>query len=77
MLGYKNKKREVYFFYVEVKRPNKPSKYQVEDDYCKLLKQLKNSFDIQITIGIQEPSAMGLLCEGMIITIVKNNKYDI
>ncbi|RCI06630.1 hypothetical protein CU098_012877 [Rhizopus stolonifer] len=63
-LGLKNRKREVYFFFVEVKRPDKQSKYQEEDDFVKLLKQLKTSLDRQLLLGMKNPISFGLLCEG-------------
>lgn len=48
MLGFKNRKREIYFFFVELKRPDKVSKYQVEDDHCKLMKHMKCSIGTQM-----------------------------
>lgn len=65
MLGYKDRKRAVYFFYVELKRPDKVSKYQAEDDYTKLMKHMKNSIDNQVKLGIKTPVALGLLSEGI------------
>lgn len=65
MLGYKGHKREIFLFYVELKRPNKFSKYQVEDDFVKLCKHMKYSIDNQAAIGIEAPVALGLWCEGI------------
>jgi len=64
MLGIKDRKRELYYFYVEVKRPKVKSIYQEEDDYAKLLKQLKGSIDNQLKLGMKDPKSFGLLCEG-------------
>ncbi|KAI9274953.1 hypothetical protein EDC94DRAFT_509052 [Helicostylum pulchrum] len=61
MLGFKNRKREVYVFFVELERPDKLSKYQVEDNHCKLMKHLKSSIDAQVKIGIENPTSIGLL----------------
>ncbi|KAG1058814.1 hypothetical protein G6F41_013764 [Rhizopus arrhizus] len=60
MLGYKDRKREVFLFYVELKRHDKASKYQVEDDFVKLCKHMKYSIDNQAAIGIEAPVALGL-----------------
>ncbi|KAI9487052.1 MAG: hypothetical protein EXX96DRAFT_472774 [Benjaminiella poitrasii] len=54
-----------------LKRPNRFSKYQVEDDLCKLLKQMKDSIDTQAKIGIENPTAMGLLCEGFVCSLIE------
>lgn len=64
MLGIKNRKRELFNFLVEVKRPDTLSKYQEEDDYTKLMKQLKLAIDNQLKLGVQNPYSFGLLCEG-------------
>ncbi|KAG1274970.1 hypothetical protein G6F66_012870 [Rhizopus arrhizus] len=64
MFGTKIKKREVYFFFVEVKRPEITSKYQPEDDYTKLMKQMKGSVDDQLRLGSKNPTSLGLLVEG-------------
>lgn len=64
MLGLKDRKREVYSFYIEVKRPTQESKYQPEDNFTKLLKTVKSSYDRQLVLGIKDPVALGLLCEG-------------
>ncbi|CAO3656036.1 unnamed protein product [Mucor fragilis] len=66
MIGTKTKK-EVYFFFVEVKRPDTASKYQPEDDYAKLMKHMKGSIDKQLRLGVETPLSLGLL--------VKDNKY--
>lgn len=65
MVGIKDRKREVFFFFfVEVKRPHKSSKYQPEDNYCKLMEHLKSSIDIQLSLKIEDPVSLGILCEG-------------
>ncbi|KAL9536598.1 hypothetical protein MBANPS3_012529 [Mucor bainieri] len=64
MLGTEDRKRSVHFFYVEVKRPDIKSVHQEEDDYVKLLKQLKDSIDHQVKLGMSNPVSIGLLCEG-------------
>jgi len=65
MLGITDRKREAYYyFYVEVKRPDAKSIYQEEDDYVKLLKQMKGSIDNQAYLGMANPVSLGLLCEG-------------
>ncbi|KAG1172066.1 hypothetical protein G6F36_011639 [Rhizopus arrhizus] len=71
MLGYKGHKREISLFYVELKRPNKFSKYQVEDDFVKLCKHMKYSIDNQAAIGIEAPVALGLWCEGFVCSLMK------
>lgn len=65
MLGFKDRKRTVYFFYFELKRLDKLSKYQAEYDFTKLLKHMKSSIDNQANLGIENPVALGLLCEGI------------
>ncbi|PHZ08590.1 uncharacterized protein RHIMIDRAFT_268986, partial [Rhizopus microsporus ATCC 52813] len=60
MLGIGSRKRELYYFYVELKRPECQSKYQKEDDYCKLLKQMKASVDKQVKLKLANPSSFGL-----------------
>ncbi|KAG1138949.1 hypothetical protein G6F37_013237 [Rhizopus arrhizus] len=64
MFGTKIKRREVYFFFVEVKRPEMKSKYQPEDDFTKLMKQMKTSVDDQLCLGSKNPTSLGLLVEG-------------
>ncbi|CAO3658156.1 unnamed protein product [Rhizopus stolonifer] len=64
MLGIEDRKREVYYFYIEVKRPNIKSIYQEEKDFVKLLKQMKASIDSQVKLGMKSPKSLGLLCEG-------------
>ncbi|KAG1121476.1 hypothetical protein G6F42_012393 [Rhizopus arrhizus] len=71
MLGIKDRKRELYYFYVEVKRPKVKSIYQEEDDYAKLLKQLKGSIDNQLKLGMKDPKSFGLLCEGFSCSLYK------
>lgn len=63
-----DRKRELYYFYIEMKRPGSKSVYQEEDDFTKLLKHLKKSIDDQAMLGMKTPESFGLLCEG---------KYDI
>ncbi|KAL9559132.1 hypothetical protein PS6_000936 [Mucor atramentarius] len=64
MIGTEFKKKDYYFFFVEIKRPSTQSKYQAEDDYVKLLKEMKGSIDNQLLLGIENPSSLGLLVEG-------------
>lgn len=66
MIGAKLRRQDVYFFYVEVKRPDTSSKYQLENDFTKLLKQMKFSLDSQLHLGISNPTSLGLLVEGII-----------
>ncbi|KAG2235771.1 hypothetical protein INT48_000997 [Thamnidium elegans] len=78
MLGYKDRKREIFLFFVELKKPGKVSKYQVEDDSVKLCKHMKCSIDIQATMGIESPVALGLLCfvcSLMRMTLVEEGVY--
>ncbi|KAL0577432.1 hypothetical protein ABG067_008834, partial [Albugo candida] len=56
MIGTKIKRKEFYFFFVEVKRPGAGSQYQAEDDYTKLLKQMKDSVDDQLCSGVPNPT---------------------
>lgn len=64
MISFKIKKQKVTLFFVKVKRPEQASKYQVEDDFTKLLKQLKVSIDHQIHLKIKKPRSFGLFVEG-------------
>ncbi|GAA5798539.1 hypothetical protein HPULCUR_003944 [Helicostylum pulchrum] len=73
MLGLKDRKREVYSFYIEVKRPTQESKYQPEDNFTKLLKTVKSSYDRQLVLGIKDPVALGLLCEGFACSLFEMN----
>ncbi|RCH80841.1 hypothetical protein CU098_005693, partial [Rhizopus stolonifer] len=63
MLGIEDRKREVYYFYIEVKRPNIRSIYQEEEDSVKLLKQMKSSIDNQVKLGMKISKSLDLLCE--------------
>ncbi|KAI8376684.1 hypothetical protein EDC96DRAFT_436350, partial [Choanephora cucurbitarum] len=65
-LGFaKHKKKALFCFFVEVKRPGESSKCQKETDYVKLLKEMKSSIDKQINMGLASPFSFGLLVEGM------------
>ncbi|KAG2234470.1 hypothetical protein INT48_004849, partial [Thamnidium elegans] len=66
MIGAKKRRTELYFFYMEVKRPDTTSRYQVEDDHTKLLKFMKESIDKQLRLGIEDPMSLGLLVEDII-----------
>ncbi|KAG1048039.1 hypothetical protein G6F43_009544 [Rhizopus delemar] len=66
-ISYKGKGR--FFFFVEVKRPGQVSLYQDEDNYVKLLKQMKTSVDVQIDLGVHNPTSLGLLVEGFSCTL--------
>lgn len=52
MMGFKDRKREVFLFFVELKRPGKVSKYQVEDDFVKLIKHMKNSICKKLVLSV-------------------------
>ncbi|CAO0800133.1 unnamed protein product [Mucor circinelloides] len=69
MIGTKVKSKELYFFFVEVKRLETTSKYQSEGDCAKLMKQRKGSVDEQLCLGVQNPSSLGLLVEGFHCTL--------
>ncbi|EPB90256.1 hypothetical protein HMPREF1544_02942 [Mucor circinelloides 1006PhL] len=69
MIGAEFKKKNYHFFFVEIKRPSTQSKYQAEDDYVKLLKEMKGSIDNQLLLGIENPSSLGLLVEGFTCTL--------
>ncbi|PHZ08529.1 uncharacterized protein RHIMIDRAFT_241546 [Rhizopus microsporus ATCC 52813] len=71
MLGFKDRKRKVYSFFVELKRPNKLSKYQTEDNFCKILKHLKHSVGHQARLGIENPVSLGLHYERFLCTLVR------
>lgn len=71
MFGLKNKHNEIYFFFVEVKRPLQESKYQAESDFVKLMKQMKSSLDFQYQMGLRDPFSLGLLCEGFRCSLFK------
>ncbi|KAI9264609.1 hypothetical protein EDC94DRAFT_640275, partial [Helicostylum pulchrum] len=55
------KKPDIYFFFVEIKRPDTTSKYQPEDDFVKLMKQMKSSLCDQLCFGVANPTSLGLL----------------
>ncbi|KAI8331652.1 hypothetical protein BD560DRAFT_341431, partial [Blakeslea trispora] len=69
MIGTEIKKRKLYFFFVEVKRPNINSKHQPEDDFVKLMKLMKGSIDAQLYSGVEIPTSLGLLVEGYKCTL--------
>ncbi|KAG2203614.1 hypothetical protein INT47_011708, partial [Mucor saturninus] len=69
MIGTKVKSKDLYFFFVEVKRPQTTSAYQPEDDYVKLMKQLKDSIHKQLYLGVENPNSLGLLVEGYTCTL--------
>ncbi|OBZ82105.1 hypothetical protein A0J61_09845, partial [Choanephora cucurbitarum] len=69
MIGMEVKKHKVYFFFVEVKRPDTSSKYQPEDDFVKLMKLMKASVDEQLNFGVETPTSLGLLIEGFKCTL--------
>ncbi|CEI89074.1 hypothetical protein RMCBS344292_03446 [Rhizopus microsporus] len=71
MLGITDRKRELYFFYVELKRPERQSIYQKEDDFCKLLKQIKVPVDKQVKLKLASPASCGLFCEGFNSSLYK------
>lgn len=52
-----------------MKRPDTTSKYQSEDDFTKLMKQMKGSVDEQLCLGVQNPLSLGLLVEGFDCTL--------
>lgn len=58
---------------MEVKRPNTSSKYQAESDYVKLLKEMKSSIDLQITLGVSTPLSIGLLIEGIYDVVIQDH----
>ncbi|KAI8378578.1 hypothetical protein BD560DRAFT_421851 [Blakeslea trispora] len=64
VLGIETRKTVVLSFFVEVKKEKAESKYQVESDFVKLMKQMKTSIDKQLQMGVQSPVSFGLLCEG-------------
>ncbi|KAI8090455.1 hypothetical protein BDF21DRAFT_333601 [Thamnidium elegans] len=69
MIGAKVRTKEVYFFFIEVKRPEATSKYQPEDDYTKLMKEMKCSVDTQLRLGVLNPTSLGVLVEGFKCTL--------
>lgn len=66
-IGFKDRHRVVGCVYFEVKRPNVASKYQEEENFAKLLKQLKASLDYQVALNISSPVSFGVLCEGNVL----------
>ncbi|RCH97910.1 hypothetical protein CU097_010757 [Rhizopus azygosporus] len=70
MLSITDRKRKLYF-YVELKRPECQSIYQKEDDFCKLLKQMKVPVDKQVKLKLVNPASCGLLCEGFNSSLYK------
>ncbi|KAI8351151.1 hypothetical protein BD560DRAFT_409369 [Blakeslea trispora] len=69
-LGFaKHKKKALFCFFVEVKRPGESSRYQKETDYVKLLKEMKSSIDKQINMGLASLFSFGLLVEGFRCTL--------
>lgn len=73
MIGTEHKREDLYFFYVEIKRPAVHSRHQIEDDYVKLLKEMKDSIDGQLKVGIENSSSLRLLVEGFSCTLYKMN----
>lgn len=71
MIGTQYKKKDIYFFYVEVKRPLMQSKYQIGDDAVKLHKEIKDSVNSQLSLGIENPSSLGPVVEGYACTFYK------
>ncbi|OBZ80534.1 hypothetical protein A0J61_11417, partial [Choanephora cucurbitarum] len=63
-LSTKTRKRNIFLFFIEVKRNEIDSKYQAESDFVKLMKQMKFAVDQQLKIGVKSPISFGLLCEG-------------
>ncbi|KAI8638381.1 hypothetical protein BD408DRAFT_477679 [Parasitella parasitica] len=53
----------------KMKRPGATSKYQPEDDFTKLMKQMKGSVDDQLCLGAKIPTSLGLLIEGFTGTL--------
>ncbi|KAI9274044.1 hypothetical protein EDC94DRAFT_510311, partial [Helicostylum pulchrum] len=51
--------------------PHKSSKYQPEDNYCKLMEYLKSSIDIQLSLKIEDPVSLGILCEGFLCSLIR------
>jgi hypothetical protein len=62
-LGYRYKGKYIFVFFVEVKRPGKLSVYQANDDRIKPMKQMKDSTDNQIDLGVETPTSFDLLSE--------------
>ncbi|KAI7898205.1 uncharacterized protein BX663DRAFT_480421 [Cokeromyces recurvatus] len=71
MLGIKDRKRCLNFFFIEAKRPNVKSSYQAEDDFVKLMKHLKNSINYQVSLKVLSPMSLGILCEGFTCSLIK------
>lgn len=70
VLGIETRKTVVLSFFVEVKKEKAESKYQVESDFVKLMKQMKTSIDKQLQMGVQSPVSFGLLCEGLYVWLL-------
>lgn len=68
-IGFKDRKRLIDPIFFEVKRPQIESKYQEENDYIKLLKQLKASVDYQVQLNIESPVALGVYCAGNYLVV--------
>lgn len=64
MIGIEYKKKNHYFFHVEIGSPSANSVYKVENDYMEVMKVMKESINNQLRIGIDNPSSLGLLIEG-------------
>ncbi|KAI8077281.1 uncharacterized protein B0P05DRAFT_597268 [Gilbertella persicaria] len=69
MFGTRVRNKEIFFFFIEIKRPEATSKYQLEDDYAKLMKLMKGSLDDQLCLGVKDPLSLGLLVEGFKCTL--------
>ncbi|RCI02561.1 hypothetical protein CU098_011934, partial [Rhizopus stolonifer] len=69
MFGTRVRNKEIFFFFIEIKRPEAASKYQLEDDYAKLMKLMKGSLDDQLCLGVKDPLSLGLLVEGFKCTL--------
>jgi hypothetical protein len=75
-LGFKNKKRELYFFFVEAKRPGQHCSAQPEDDFSKLMKQMKASINQQVILGVHNPLSFGLLSVGYSCSLYQMKLYE-
>lgn len=63
-IGTRFKRKDYFFFFVEVKRLGVGSSYQAEDDLVKLMKLMKDSINEQIDLGFTAPVSFSLLVEG-------------
>ncbi|KAI9480419.1 MAG: hypothetical protein EXX96DRAFT_617388 [Benjaminiella poitrasii] len=71
LLGIENRRRELYFVYVELNRTACNNNNQEENDIVKLSKLMKASVDDQEAVEMENPISLRLMCEGFTCNLNK------